>query len=330
MTTDDVIRNAVVPSVIVNGDSVNVLTMLPNNSVDCCVTSPPYYGLRSYGLPPTSWPSLSFFPMPHLSAVAVSAWNGCLGLEPKPDMYVAHLLLIIRQVRRVLKPTGTFWLNLGDSWASTAQGSYNAPQKMAWREGAEWEHKDIYTNFRPKVGLNPKNMLGIPWRVAFALQAEDWYLRQDVIWAKGLSGPASRDGWSGNPAQESVKDRCVRAHEYMFLLAKSERYWFDSEAIREQGLTQGKKECEHNCRDVWGINVQRSRGAHFATFPEELVRPCIRSGCPVAGIVLDPFGGSGTVGKVCNQEGRRSILIDLNAEYCEMAKSRNTEVPLGV
>lgn len=264
------------------GDSLSVLKNLPSESVQCCVTSPPYFGLRDYGV------------------------DGQIGLEPTPDEYIAKMVEVFREVRRVLRDDGTLWLNIGDSYDKE------------------------------------KQLVGIPWRLAFALQSDGWYLRQDIIWHKP------------NPMPESVKDRCTKAHEYIFLLSKSQRYQFDSDAIKEKGTGKdpGNKSHKHvkkafgqvangnnrertklglakiracetrNRRSVWSIASRPYRGAHFAVFPPQLVERCILSGCPTGGIVLDPFFGSGTTGMMARRLRRKWIGIDINADYCGMALDR--------
>ena len=241
-----------------------------------CVTSPPYFGLRDYGHP------------------------GQIGLEQTPEEYIAAMVEVFRCVRDVLADDGTLWLNIGDSWASTAQGTMNAPQKSAGKNA------DVYANFRPKVGLPPKNLLGIPWRLALALQKDGWWLRQDIIWAKP------------NPAPERVKDRCTKSHEYIFLLSKSQNYFYDSDAVRENssgGLG-------HNKRDVWVVPTSRYKGAHFATFPPALIEPCILAGSRPGDIVLDPFMGSGTTAAVARKHKRKYIGCELNETYGELQDER--------
>ena len=282
---------------IINADVLDGLAQLDDGSVQTCVTSPPYWGLRDYGV------------------------EGQIGLERTPGEYVERMVAVFREVRRVLRDDGTVWLNLGDSYASLALAS------------SAIKHKDI---------------VGIPWRVAFALQADGWYLRQDIIWHKP------------NPMPESVKDRCTKAHEYIFLLAKSPRYYYDADAVKEQqtestvaraaygwngrtddnsnGARTGstfKRMAEsgekigtipsdglRNKRSVWTVSTKPYREAHFATFPPALIQPCIRAGCPAGGTVLDPFGGSGTTGEVAASEGRKAILIELNPEYVTLANKR--------
>ena len=297
---------------IINGDCREVLKTLPDCSVNCCVTSPPYFGLRDYGV------------------------AGQLGLEQTPEQYVAEMVAVFREVRRVLRDDGTLWLNLGDSYASYRDGKATPDTTRGNSTGTlvpKGEAKNRMASTFKGSAIKHKDLIGIPWRVAFALQADGWYLRQDIIWSKP------------NPMPESVKDRCTKAHEYIFLLSKSARYYFDHEAIKEplQGephATGNKKlDASRNDHDqmtkVWGSNGMRNRrsvwtvttkpfkGAHFATFPPDLIKPCILAGCQAGGTVLDPFGGSGTTGEVAAGNGRNAILIELNASYCSLAKSRN-------
>ena len=303
---------------IINSDCREALKSLPDNSIHCCVTSPPYFGLRDYGV------------------------DGQIGLEQTPDEYVAKLVEVFREVRRVLRDDGTLWLNLGDSYFSTTKGTggKNSSTINAKRdENGTVIGKSIITydpiRISPgETGLKPKDLIGIPWRVAFALQADGWYLRQDVIWSKP------------NPMPESVKDRCTKAHEYIFLLSKSPRYYFDSEAIKEPAVSEkpagnrramnagrlGKEGWSfdpaksiperRNRRSVWTVATEPFSEAHFAVFPPSLIEPCILAGCPKGGTVLDPFGGSGTTGLVADRLGRNAVLIELNSEYAEMARRR--------
>jgi len=293
---------------ILVGDCRASLASLPPESVQTCVTSPPYWGLRDYGV------------------------AGQLGLEETPEAYVAALVDVFRAVRRVLRDDGTLWLNLGDSYA--ANRSYQVPDS---------KHVDVGNSRASSVppGLKPKDLVGIPWRVAFALQADGWWLRSDIVWAKP------------NPMPESVTDRPTKAHEYVFLLAKSERYFYDAAAISEPadpanwrdnptvrvtptGQTpQGKLDARRgeirpetrNARTVWPITTQPFSGAHFATMPPALAERCILAGCPegVANVVLDPFGGAGTTGLVAQRLGRSAVLCELNAEYARMAEERIRE-----
>lgn len=294
------------------GDCLASMRGMPEKSVHCCVTSPPYFGLRDYG------------------------HAGQIGLEDTPDAFVARLVEVFREVRRVLRDDGTLWLNLGDSYATQPGKGANVPQTK--------HPKNDYPSSAPHRsksfdGLKPKDLIGIPWRVAFALQADGWYLRQDIIWHKP------------NPMPESVTDRCTKAHEYVFLLSKSARYYFDAEAIKEKAsqptgkpkltgqhkadaggfTTNGKGNSSlgsnqgaefRNRRSVWTISTKPFKGAHFATFPPDLIEPCILAGCPVGGTVLDPFGGAGTTGLVAKRHDRNAILCELNPEYAAMARER--------
>ena len=300
-------------NVILTGDALEWLRQLPDNSVNTCVTSPPYWGLRDYGI------------------------DGQIGLEETPEAYVERMVEVFREVRRVLRDDGTLWLNLGDSYAGSGKGAWKVKDRQ----------KEVYIPDPdspqcrlPKVpsGLKPKDLVGIPWRVAFALQADGWYLRSDIIWHKP------------NPMPESVKDRPTKAHEYIFLLAKSEKYYYDYESIKEPAINAGKtvktngadgmvggydgyrtrdgfkrgitvKE-KKNKRTVWSITTKPFKGAHFATFPPDLIEPCILAGCPEGGIVLDPFFGAGTTGLVARRHNRNFIGIELNPQYVEIAKNR--------
>jgi DNA modification methylase len=281
--------------------------------VDCVVTSPPYFGLRDYGV------------------------GNQIGLERTPVEYVATLVDVFREVRRVLKPEGVCWLNLGDSYAVSR--SYQVTP-------TKWKALDFGKSNATTVpvGMKSKDLMGIPWRVAFALQADGWYLRSDIIWHKP------------NPMPESVTDRPTKAHEYLFLLTKSERYYYDADAIaescessieRRQGFTsrravggmniaasgneskpyteQDWRSDTRNRRSVWTIPTMPYAGAHFATMPEKLVEPCILAGCPMGGRVLDPFSGSGTVLAVAERLGRRGVGVDLNPAYHELAKVRTAQ-----
>ena len=286
---------------IYNGDSLEILKQLPDESVNCCVTSPPYWGLRDYGEP------------------------GQLGLEETPEEYVLKMVEIFREIKRVLRDDGTLWLNIGDSY--TAGGMGNGMKECKQQTNAGSIGFDIK---KPPPGMKPKNLVGIPWRVAFALQSEGWYLRQDIIWSKN------------NPMPESVKDRCTKSHEYIFLLSKSQKYYFDADAIKEKACTtdtskrdrdntklnntpgrtkMGGLKTNHyttrNKRSVWTVNTKPFKKAHFATFPQALIEPCILAGCPEGGIVLDPFFGSGTTGIVAHKHDRKFIGIELNRQYVD-------------
>jgi DNA modification methylase len=294
--------------------------------MNMCVTSPPYWGLRDYG------------------------HKGQLGLESTPEQYVANMVAIFREVKRVLRDDGTLWLNIGDSYAGGGGFAPNAPTNQARAAG----DKEAWGKFNPAgmdrmssrigtgklaiaAGLKHKDLVGIPWMLAFALRADGWYLRQDIIWHKP------------NPMPESVTDRCTKAHEYLFLLSKSERYYYDSEAMQEQAVQPDRKRMDRiggnkyvegvkhsdgsvftgantrNRRSVWTVNTRPYRGAHFATFPPALIEPCILAGCPKGGTVLDPFGGSGTTAEVALKSGRNVVLNELNPEYIKLAEARIAE-----
>lgn len=342
-------------------DARSALRKLPSGSVHCVVTSPPYWGLRDYGLPPLVWdepggcehewgePECEHHPgqveqtkwkdaeaaghgqtaKSGQFCLGCSAWRGSLGLEPTPELYVQHLVAIFRDVRRVLRDDGTLWLNLGDSYAvSSGTGGTTSFQPSA----------PMFAYTRPApAGLKPKDLVGIPWRVAFALQESGWYLRSDIIWSKP------------NPMPESVTDRPTKSHEYLFLLTKSERYYWDAATVAEPRRTLGRRpQPDHqqqqerrrrlgaarsaevrqalaikgtrNIRSVWTIATQPYTGSHYSTFPEELARRCILAGCPPGGIVLDPFGGSGTTAKAAQDLGRSCVHVDL--AYHELAADR--------
>lgn len=385
------------------GDCRDVLPTLPAQSVHCVVTSPPYWGLRDYGV------------------------TGQLGLEPTPEEYVANLVAVFREVRRVLRDDGTAWLNLGDSYAADGRGT--GWNRVETSPKQRTNHGSYFRDaIRPQHGLKPKDLVGIPWRVAFALQADGWYLRSDIIWSKP------------NPMPESVTDRPTKSHEYVFLLSKGARYYFDADAVREPSIgtnghdltgpgyapagqtpqTGSRKSgnlrrtpgsdripgashvgrgfpwegASRNIRTVWTIATQPYPGAHFATFPEALVEPCVKAGTsergvcaecgapwartverdvlrvtprgtqpsqsranlkppqqsgitttttttgwrpscahdaePIPATVLDPFSGSGTVGRVASRLSRRAVLIELNPEYGEQIAARNLQAPLGL
>jgi DNA modification methylase len=319
---------------ILEGDCIERLRGLPEQSINTCVTSPPYFGLRDYG------------------------HDGQIGLEPTPEEYVRKMVEVFREVRRVLRDDGTLWLNLGDSYAAARGGTHQPAETLAGGKGGKTDsgsrvNRDRHDGYNPTrdaaaIGLKHKDLIGIPWRVAFALQADGWYLRQDIIWHKP------------NPMPESVRDRCTKAHEYIFLMAKSERYFFDCNAIRQPAAENSKGktwderkamgfrgDTKHptkdaieaglripsfapnengvNRRSVWTVTTKPFKGAHFATFPPDLIEPCILAGCPQDGTVLDPFGGSGTTGIVAKKHGRKAVLIELNPAYAEMARGRIAE-----
>lgn len=306
------------------GDCREVLAAMPEKSVQCCVTSPPYFGLRDYGNADQ------------------------IGLEQTPDAFVAELVKVFQGVKRVLKDDGTLWLNLGDSYASNQSDGDRVSKysdKQSTNAGKLGGKQKV-----PK-GLKPKDLIGIPWRVALALQADGWYLRQDIIWSKP------------NPMPESVTDRCTKAHEYIFLLSKKPKYFYDAEAIKESASTNGRRptlderyakgepkrhglagaaacgaggfgvddDGTRNKRSVWEVTTKPYSGAHFATFPPDLIKPCILAGTKAGDTVLDPFGGSGTTGMVALELGRSAELIELNPEYAKIAEGRTHVTPgLGI
>jgi DNA modification methylase len=305
---------------IITGDCRASMSTLAAGSAQTCVTSPPYFGLRDYGHP------------------------GQLGLEATPDAYIAGMVDVFREVRRVLADDGTLWLNIGDSYFSTTKGSGGSnpdtSPKQAWKGAENGQGFAARPIGAGDTGCKPKDLIGIPWTLAFALRADGWYLRQDIIWHKP------------NPMPESVRDRCTKAHEYLFLLSKSERYYFDAEAIAEPlaassierlsqptldqqagsarvpGKTNGNMKAvggwsgARNRRSVWTVATQPFSGAHFATFPPALIEPCILAGSRPGDTVLDPFGGAGTTGLVADRLQRNAVLCELNPEYAEMARRR--------
>ena len=317
---------------ILEGDCRQTLRSLPDESVHCCVTSPPYFGLRDYGC------------------------EDQIGLEQTPDAFVEQLVAVFREVKRVLRDDGTLWLNLGDSYAAqrggtempaeTLAGGKNGKSKdlsayrgrgfsekmLTGQESAPSKDNPVAHRNARAFGLKHKDLIGIPWRVAFALQADGWYLRQDIIWHKP------------NPMPESVQDRCTKAHEYIFLLSKSARYHYDAKAVSEEascermrgpalhpdtvstngnsGLSRREFTGTRNRRSVWTVTTKPYSGAHFATFPPDLIEPCILAGCPKGGTVLDPFGGSGTTAQVAMENNRRAILCELNPEYVGLINER--------
>jgi len=384
-----------------HGDNTAIVPTLPPKSVQCIVTSPPYYGLRSYGIPQTDWPAVEYAPMAGLDTITIPPMSCCLGLESTPAAYIGHLVYTWRLLREVLRDDGICWLNLGDSYIANTTG------KMGNSGLGGGKTTQLVGGNRPNKqapGLKPKDLIGIPWRVAFALQADGWYLRSDVIWAKP------------NPMPESVTDRPTKAHEYVFLLSKNERYFYDADALREptaaprksganalrgqveirpRGNLQSLDEQSYNPmgrnrRTVWTIATQPYSGAHFAVMPEALIEPCILAGsaaqaCEVCGapwvrvvertpmvidrsnrthemgrtrssgtmvepptsttigfrpscacanigsarsVVLDPYGGSGTVGRVAARLQRDAVLIDLNPDYIELQTERTDKVQL--
>ena len=366
---------------IYQGDCLETLKMLEDQSVNTCITSPPYWGLRDYGT--AEWeggdPNC-----PHMRTTKISKDTATghkamfdkgnvvgdaiyktecpkcgavrkdsqLGLEETPEEFTHNLVKVFREIRRILKDDGTVWLNLGDSYSS---GGRTTTTNQSLRGDKDYG----VTRPKPSKNIKPKDLIGIPWRVAFALQEDGWYLRQDIIWHKP------------NPMPESVKDRCTKAHEYIFLLSKNVKYYFDNEAIKEDSVTVNSKgergvpnsiktigksveddpmfrvrhgfkgmkpQEKRNKRSVWTVTTKPFKGAHFATFPPDLIEPCVLAGCPEGGVVLDPFGGSATTGIVANKHNRNAVMCELNPDYIEIAKQRihkdlgimaNTEIITG-
>lgn len=412
---------------LLGGDVRAMLATVADGSAQTVVTSPPYWGLRDYGLEASVWGGdaahehewgdglrrtggarcqgsssirlgrranvrAQEFVRDAGNACACGAWRGCLGLEPTPELYVAHIVEVFREVRRVLRDDGTLWLNLGDSYSDSGRGADVRSTLQGTRQN-QAESRKVRVRETATTGLRPKNLIGIPWRVAFALQADGWYLRSDIIWSKP------------NPMPESVTDRPTKAHEYLFLLSKRERYFYDADAIKEPAVASGRPhgpnslaEVDHalrprngykmpdgwntgpgahgsfhpqgrekgrpapkgnaktfrgggaytggqsfdnsadtpreshgnvpnetglrNKRSVWTIATQPFPEAHFATFPEALVEPCILAGSRPGDLVLDPFSGSGTSGVVALQLGRHYLGVELNPEYLAMSRRR--------
>lgn len=330
---------------ILQGDALSVLKTLDDESISCCVTSPPYYNLRDYGV------------------------DGQIGLEKSPEEYIEKLVEIFREVKRVLKKDGTLWVNVGDSYAGSGKGRVKGGvAKMENFGKVQLSNAGTINGILHKTqcdSCKPKDLIGILWMLAFALRADGWYLRQDIIWAKP------------NPMPESVRDRCTKSHEYIFMFSKSPRYYYDSESIKEDSVSYdkrpsalqrarekdyatkdrlnpeaylktrygGKKYTENpdafyrtksgnaydyrpkrNKRDVWTVTTKPYKGAHFATFPPDLIEPCVLAGCPEGGTVLDPFAGSGTTGMVAKKHGRDFVLIELNEEYVKLCEDRTNAV----
>ena len=357
---------------ILQGNCLDRLRDLPEKSVNTCVTSPPYWGLRDYGTgewqggdpdcphmrttkisKDTSTGHKGMFEQGNVvgDAIYKSECPKCgatrkdeqLGLEETPEQFTENLVKLFREVRRVLRDDGTVWLNLGDSYSSGGR-------KTTTNQSLRGDNEYGVTRPKPSEGIKEKDLIGIPWRVAFALQADGWYLRQDIIWHKP------------NPMPESVQDRCTKSHEYIFLLSKSPKYYYDNEAIKEEiqdesakrllrGVSDNHKNSfgapgqtphtmnkprknvrkqftsdmsgeKRNKRSVWTVTTKPYSEAHFATYPHDLIIPCILAGCPEGGTVLDPFGGSGTTAQVSNNLNRNAILCELNPEYVEIAKGR--------
>lgn len=380
-------------NVILLGDALETVKQIPDESVDCVVTSPPYYALRDYGTAEwvggapdckhyrtskasektaTGHKRMQEAESPVGDAIYKTVCPLCgavrvdrqIGLEETPEEYIAKLVSLFREIRRCLKKEGTIWVNIGDSYATGPHPTVETSNCKQVTNKGSVDRRNMPSKLSD--GIKPKNLIGIPWMLAFALRADGWYLRQDIIWHKP------------NPMPESVTDRCTKSHEYIFLLSKNERYYFDNEAImepcadqdrtnyqsgsrayglnadrndndlgeRSKNWTPKTKNCQYdgqrpngmhvrremgmadlqyyarNKRDVWSVSVKPNKEAHFATYPQELIAPCILAGCPEGGIVLDPFMGSGTTGIVARKLNRNYIGLELNPEYKKMAERR--------
>lgn len=311
---------------IIIGDALESLREIESETVDCCVTSPPYYGMRDYGM------------------------AGQIGLEHTPDEYIYRLVDVFREVRRTIKPDGTLWIVIADSYAGSGKGAAKYPENAAkYKQGTNHGMMGAVATTQTKTpGIKPKDMIGIPWMLAFALRTDGWYLRSDIIWHKP------------NVMPESVKDRPTKCYEHVFMLAKSRRYYYDADAVlvpahydgRKETLNKGSSKYERtvvpgnnpqsqhvagkpherwrfkdgkavrNRRDIWKVSTRPFSGAHFATFPPELIEPCILAGSRPGGIVLDPFIGSGTTAEVANKHGRDCIGIEINPAYAEFIRKR--------
>jgi DNA modification methylase len=361
---------------VITGDSLQVLKTLPDESIQCCVTSPPYWGLRDYGTAKWEGGSEECEHKPDIkpraerpnitnagigkgdylghSPIYKDTCGKCgairidnqLGLESTPEEYVKKMVEIFREVRRVLRKDGTLWLNLGDSYCGGGRNQGNSIDNTNHVQLSNISSMHAGKSKIPN-GLKPKDLVGIPWRVAFALQADGWYLRQDIIWYKP------------NPMPESVTDRCTKAHEYIFLMTKSGKYYYDNESVKEASAESSFKRwaqdidsqkgsdrvpfksngnmkavavnCEkRNRRSVWTVTTKCYKDAHFATFPPDLIEPCILAGSKAGDTVLDPFAGSGTTLAVAIKHNRHSIGIELNPEYVKLIHKRliNTQVTI--
>lgn len=322
-----------VRNTIICGDCIESMRTMESSSANCCVTSPPYFGLRDYGC------------------------TGQIGLESTPEIYIAKMVEVFQEVKRVLKNDGTLWLNIGDSYAGSGKGQ--GPDGANDPKVNKTKGMKVETMTAQSIGCKAKDLIGIPWMLAFALRADGWYLRQDIIWHKP------------NPMPESVTDRCTKSHEYIFLLSKSAKYYYDAMAIKEASVDEfwttrmdrtndGQKynptekingirarkrstnfstydrdnnrqrggseyiieDGTRNKRSVWSVNTKPYSGAHFATFPEKLIEPMIKAGCPDGGVVLDPFMGAGTTAMVAKKLGRNYVGCELNPEYIQIAEKR--------
>ncbi|MFQ0998303.1 DNA-methyltransferase [Gilliamella sp. BG6] len=288
---------------VLTGDCLESLKKIDDKTINCCVTSPPYYGLRDYSI------------------------DGQIGLETDPYEYINKLVAIFKEVKRVLRDDGVLWINIGDTYAGSGKGIWNnkEAQKECYIPDPQGAQSKIPKTW-PQHGIKAKDLIGIPWMLAFALRADGWYLRQDIIWNKPNAMPSS------------VRDRCTTSHEYLFLLSKSKNYYFNNEILLEPSVKQIQPNanvsrtrdkcrikngiCLRNRRSVWSINTRPYKDAHFAVFPPELVEPCILSGSPDDGVILDPFGGSGTTAGVAIANNRIAILCELNPKYVQLVHKR--------
>lgn len=312
-------------SAIIIGDALEVTKRIADNYVDCCITSPPYYGLRDYGV------------------------LGQIGQEESPEEYIEKLVILFREIRRILRPDGTLWVNIGDCYSGSGKGRLkDGTHSMGKSKSSDYEGVSSGFLKKTKSNCKDKDLIGIPWMLAFALRADGWYLRQEIIWQKPNAMP------------ESVKDRCTRSHEHIFMLAKSKTYYYNAEAIKETcvngdpsrprgsrgterhnaGLRKqdavnkstytgfneryfsGEKRKYRNKRDVWTVSTAGFKGAHFATFPERLIVPCVLAGSREGGTIIDPFFGAGTTGKVAKDNGRAFIGIEINVDYAKISADR--------
>jgi len=389
-----------------NENCMQGMKRIEDASIDCCVTSPPYLGLRDYGIATSTWEAVEYAPMPGMTPITVPGWKGCLGLERTIDDYIGHMVAVCREIRRVLKDGGTLWINIGDSYAGSRFGEANYPSEKKWKQSTNSGSTQVKGRGSERYGLKPKDLMMMPARLALALQADGWYLRQDIIWSKS------------NPMPESVTDRCTKSHDHIFMFAKQPKYYYDAEAIKEPCVQEefangfrGGAYCNHatfdnaaggtrkqtgnkkyyqpagsigafgtpqsrrrekipsgwdtdegthgafhregreskkrgefqgktkdfkgreafravrdmrNKRDVWTVATKPFSEAHFATFPPALIEPCILAGCPLGGIALDPFMGSGTTGYVANMCGRNYIGFEIKREYCDIERKRTS------
>ena len=329
---------------ILTGHAIDLLNSLEAESAQTCVTSPPYWGLRDYGDSGQDWPEVTFCPVAGLPPLTIPAQRAALGLEADPWAYVGHMVEVFRAVRRVLRADGTLWLNLGDSYASNpASGGRSQSAAFHGSPGLDSDHSTPCRQYNRPAGLKRKDLCGIPWRVAYALQADGWYLRSEIIWHKP------------NPMPESVTDRPTKGHEQVFLLSKGPKYFYDVDAIREDikptsgiingaplmgehRLTEGGRRTERreydqikgsNARTVWTMPTKPYPGAHFAVFPPDLPARCIKAGSRLGDLVIDPFSGAGTTGLIAQRLRRDYIGTEQNETYAEQSRRRiEADAPL--